>query len=130
MSIYDTGGADRFKWIRTLAASCSHVVVLCYDVHSKVSLVNAALLMEEVEPELTAQVVIVCGINRYGDNVAKEVHPKDAEAASVRCAASIEVSISDPSEMFSLSVQAVIDRIAQTSAAYLPVPTVLDVLLQ
>ena len=70
-TFYDTSGHPRYKAIWRLLAASSHVIVLCYDVHDRFTLAAAAQCMEALEPMLTHQVVIACGIDRGGHRVAK-----------------------------------------------------------
>lgn len=136
LTIYDTSGVARYESLRSLCCTNSHVVILCYNVHSKLSLVEAAVTMGEIEPHLTSQVVVVCGINselaQPGASATRprEVTERDAEAASVRCRRSLQVSPRTAAEAFEAAVQAVVDRIVSGVPLSLPTPTVLDVLLE
>jgi hypothetical protein len=137
VTFYDASGDPRYRWIRSLLATNTHAVVLFYDAQSKESLIQAALMMEEVEELIPSYCpVIVCGlIKDAGAPLA--VTPKEASGTSCRCYASIQIVVDANSplplkkgEFFSSLLQAVINRIAVGPSAALPVPTVLDVLIQ
>lgn len=130
LTIYDTAGDRRFDSLRALCASTSHAVVLCYDPAQKLTLVDAALVMQELEPHLGEQVVVVCGILQNAKD-QREVTPKDAEPASVRCRYSLQVSSHVVADVFEAAVQSVIERLHHApSKPVVSTPSVLDVLLE
>ncbi|KPI83931.1 hypothetical protein ABL78_7031 [Leptomonas seymouri] len=64
LHIYDLSGADRYEELRRFVCRQCHVIGLCYDPSQKVTLVQAADIMMELEPVLGPQPVVVCGLLR------------------------------------------------------------------
>eukprot|EP00658_Telonema_sp_P-2_P086135 TRINITY_DN9986_c0_g1_i2.p1 TRINITY_DN9986_c0_g1~~TRINITY_DN9986_c0_g1_i2.p1 ORF type:complete len:274 (+),score=28.57 TRINITY_DN9986_c0_g1_i2:210-1031(+) len=146
VTLFDVGGDQRYEMLRGLIGRSVHAVILCYDVTSKESLVQAAVQMSQLEPFLGPQPVIVCGIvppntssssarNGGGSSKVKEVTPEEAGPTSARCRASIQISTHSPSEPFALAVQAVLEKLmaggrpAAEMMHLTQTPSALDVLL-
>ncbi|KPA77327.1 hypothetical protein ABB37_07212 [Leptomonas pyrrhocoris] len=66
LHIYDLSGADRYEELRRFVCRHCHAIALCYDPAHKVTLVQAADIMMELEPVLGPQPVVVCGLLRKG----------------------------------------------------------------
>jgi hypothetical protein len=64
LHIYDVSGADRYAELRRFVCRHCHVIGLCYDPAQKVTLVQAADIMMELESALGPQPVVVCGLLR------------------------------------------------------------------
>ena len=144
VTLFDVGGDQRYEMLRGLIGRSVHAVILCYDVTSKESLVQAAVQMSQLEPFLGPQPVIVCGIippsitsstSSRGGSKTKEVTPEEAGPTSARCRASIQISTHSPSEPFALAVQAVLEKLmaggrpAAEMMHLTQTPSALDVLL-
>ncbi|KAG5509454.1 hypothetical protein JKF63_06764 [Porcisia hertigi] len=70
LHIYDLSGADRYEKLRRFVCRHCHVIGLCYDPSRKVTLVQAADIMMELEGALSAQPVVVCGLVRQQKHLA------------------------------------------------------------
>ena len=137
ITLFDVGGEPRYEMLRGLICRSVHAVVMCYDVHSKESLVQAAVQMSQLEMHLGPQPVIVCGIVHPSHNRSRrEVTPEEAGPTSARCKASIQISAQQSSaEPFGLAVQAVLEKLmaggrpAAETMHLTQTPSALDVLL-
>jgi GTPase SAR1 family protein len=114
LSILDVAGDRRYEQLRGLCAQSSHAVVVCYDTHSKMSLVHAANMMTQLESFLGPQPAVVCGF--VSDPQRKrEVSVSGAEGITVRCRASIQTSQAD--EIFEAVLQTLLDRLVLATAS-------------
>ncbi|KAG5483230.1 hypothetical protein CUR178_04809 [Leishmania enriettii] len=64
LHIYDLSGASRYEELRRFVCRHCHAIGLCYDPSRKVTLVQAADIMMELEGALGPQPVVVCGLVR------------------------------------------------------------------
>ncbi|KAG5483794.1 hypothetical protein LSCM4_04949 [Leishmania orientalis] len=64
LHIYDLSGAGRYEELRRFVCRHCHAIGLCYDPSRKVTLVQAADIMMELEGALGPQPVVVCGLVR------------------------------------------------------------------
>ncbi|CAJ1019802.1 FYVE zinc finger/Ras of Complex, Roc, domain of DAPkinase/Ras family, putative [Leishmania lindenbergi] len=64
LHIYDLSGADRYRELRRFVCRHCHAIGLCYDPSRKMTLVQAADIMMELEGALGPQSVVVCGLVR------------------------------------------------------------------
>lgn len=117
-AIMDVAGDRRYEQLRGLCAQSAHAVVVCYDTHSKMSLVHAANMMTTLEPFLGPQPAVVCGFVTDPQR-KREVTVSGAEGITVRCRASIQTNQAD--EIFEAVLQTLLDRLVlattSTSAA-------------
>ena len=113
LSIFDVCGDTRYDALRLLCAQNCHVVVVLYNAHSKLSLVQAATLLSGLEPDLGPQPVVVCGLAT--PHRPREVSTRDAEGISVRCKVSIHAVT--PVEVLEAAVQATLDTLVQVMSS-------------
>lgn len=134
LTIIDVAGHSRYHELRTMACRGAHAIIMCYNVQSKQSLIDAALQTFAMEAELGPQPVIVCGIAGAGP---AEVSPADAAPSSGRGKASIQVTPTalGGAEAFSAAIQAILEKLmdgGRHAGELLDIttnPSVLDVLL-
>ncbi|KEG12735.1 putative small GTP-binding protein Rab7 [Trypanosoma grayi] len=122
LQIFDISGEPRFEELRRLLCSNCHAIGICYDARRKVTLVQAADVMMEVEPTLGPQPTVVCGIVRppaaaaaqeIGEKGAplevSEVHARDI---TVRGRGSLQCAWDKGEMLFQKLVQCLLDRLA------------------
>jgi GTPase SAR1 family protein len=112
-TIMDVAGDRRYEQLRGLCAQSAHVVVVCYDTHSKMSLVHAANMMTTLDPFLGPQPAVVCGFVTDSQR-KREVTVSGAEGITVRCRASIQTNHAD--EIFEAALQTLLDRLVLATA--------------
>lgn len=112
-TIMDVAGDRRYEQLRGLCAQSAHAVVVCYDTHSKMSLVHAANMMTSLEPFLGPQPAVVCGFVTDSQR-KREVTVSGAEGITVRCRASIQTNHAD--EIFEAVLQTLLDRLVLATA--------------
>ena len=115
--IYDVAGGSRYEQLRALIAQQCHGVALCYCVHSKLSMVEAANTMVALEEALGPQTVVVCGFV-IDPHRKREVTESDAEGISVRCRVSLQTA--NPVDLFEALVQSMLDRLVMGTALVSP----------
>ncbi|KAK7201641.1 Ras-like small GTPase [Novymonas esmeraldas] len=84
LHLYDLSGADRYRELRRFVCRHCHVVGLCYDPARKVTLVQAADIMMELEPALGPQPVVVCGLLRLPHHAAGGAGSHSSRAGPAR----------------------------------------------
>lgn len=95
LHIYDLSGAPRYEALRRFICAQCHAIGLCYDPTSKVTLVEAADVMMDLETALGPQPVVVCGLlpkgtvgsqpgsaGRYSRRLALATHHNGSSLAS------------------------------------------------
>lgn len=117
MTIVDVAGDKRYEQLRVLCAQGAHAIVVCYNSHSKMSLVHAANLMTGIEPHLGPQPAIVCGVI-HDPHLKRDVSAVGAEGITVRCRASIQTSSAD--ELFETVIQTLLDRLVLGTSVVSP----------
>ncbi|KAG5483367.1 hypothetical protein LSCM1_04915 [Leishmania martiniquensis] len=71
LHIYDLSGAGRYEELRRFVCRQCHAIGLCYDPSRKVTLVQAADIMMELEGALGPQPVVVCGLVRQSHHALR-----------------------------------------------------------
>ena len=137
LTIIDVAGSAACDKLRAMACRGAHAIIMCYNAHSKKSLIDAAMQAFALEAELGPQPIIVCGIAGSQGQRPLEVSPAEAAPSSGRGRASIQVAPTahGGAEAFSAAVQAVLEKLmdggrhAAELLALSSNPSVLDVLL-